>query len=222
MNDVRSFVCEYCHKEFVPNYVVSKKRTLHYCSKSCKTKAQIVEQKKYSFYNKDTLEFAIMQLIKNEKRYLTHFEIMKKLHVSSKTLNKFKVSIVSLNKKCGYKKPKSKFEESVYEYLVDIFGVGNIERQKTFDGCVSPKGNDLFFDFYIQNKNLIIEADGDQHFNQKNHWYSEYYSEECDNVKNDFCQLSKIDLIRIPYQRTIDKAYINHFIQDTYDNLTTT
>jgi len=213
MND-RTFICEYCQKEFTPNYAFTKKRTLHYCSRSCKTKAQIVEQKKYKFYNKDTLEFAIEQLIKNENRYLTAFEIRKKLRVSSKTINKFKISIVELNKKCGFKKPKSKFEESVYECLTDIFGIDNIIRQKTFDKCVSPKGHILFFDFFIEDHNLIIEADGDQHINKDNPWYSEYYSEECDEIKNEYCRSNNINLIRIPYKKSFDKSYIESFMEN--------
>lgn len=211
MKENNNFICEFCQKSFTPKYIYYGKEPLRYCSKSCKTKAQMVQQKKYTFYNKDTLEFAIMQLIENENRYLTKFEICKKLHVSTKTLNKFKVSIVEMNKKCGYKKPKSKFEELVYEFLVELFGADNIKRQKVFDECISPKGHPLFFDFYIENNNLIIEADGDQHVNKDNPWYSDYYSEECDNIKNKFCAFNNINLIRIPYKKIIDKAYLEKF-----------
>ena len=110
----------------------------------------------YKFYNKDTLEYAISQLIKSKNRYLTRTEICKTLNVSTKTLNKFKISIIEMNKKMGFKKPKSKFEEQIFTYLIEIFGIENIERQKYFEDCLSPKGYYLYFDFYIKNQNNKI------------------------------------------------------------------
>lgn len=36
-------------------------------------------------------------------------------------------------------------------------------QEKKFDSCISPKGNPLRFDFYVNNK-YLIEYDGEQHF----------------------------------------------------------
>lgn len=208
----REFICNYCKKSFTPKYGVSQKRTLYYCSKSCKTKHQIEIGNGYKFYNKDTLEHTITNLISSNGRYLTGLEICKKLHISTKTLNKFKVSIVEMNKRAGFKKPKSKFEEKVFACLVDIFGIENVERQKYYDDCLSPKGHLLYFDFFIKDKNIIVDADGDQHNNMKNPWYSDYYNGDCDKTKDNYCSNKGIKLIRIPYKRDFDITYIKTFL----------
>ena len=208
----KEFICDYCKKSFIPNYDVYNERIIHYCSKSCKTKHQMEINNGYKFYNKDTLEYAISQLIKSKNRYLTRTEICKTLNVSTKTLNKFKISIIEMNKKMGFKKLKSKFEEQIFTYLIEIFGIENIERQKYFEDCLSPKGYYLYFDFYIKNQNMIIEADGDQHNNKNNPWYSDYYCNDCDKIKDDYCYNNKIKLIRIPYKRNFDNTYIKTFL----------
>ena len=209
---MRKFICEFCGKEFTPKYARPKDKVLKCCSKSCKTKLQIKIQKNYVFYNKETLEYAISNLIKEKNRYLTYCEITNNLKVSKKTLNKFKISIVALNKLNGFKKPKSKFEESVYGFLCDIYSYENIDREVKFSNCLSPKDAFLFFDFYIKNENIIIEADGDQHSNKNNPWYSEYYSEICESIKNKYCKDNNIKLIRIPYNRKVDLFYIKSFL----------
>lgn len=38
------------------------------------------------------------------------------------------------------------------------------ELHKTFPGCVSPDGNKLSFDFYLPDKNALIECNGIQHY----------------------------------------------------------
>lgn len=207
----KTFICAYCGKEFFPKYALPEGKIIQCCSKSCKTKLQIEKEGKYKIYNKGTLEFAICTLIKEKERYLTRVEILNLLKVSAKTLSKFKISIVELNKKCGYKKPKSKFEESVFTCLIDIYGFENIERQKYFEDCLSPKEFLLYFDFYIEKENIIIEADGDQHKNKKNPWYSEY-SEECDRMKEQYCEDNNIKIIRIPYKKDINIDYIKSFL----------
>ena len=54
------FICEFCGKEFKPQYRLSKNKTLHYCSKSCAAKAA-----KGSYYNKAQLENVIKKKSKN-------------------------------------------------------------------------------------------------------------------------------------------------------------
>ena len=55
---------------------------------------------------------------------------------------------------------KSKMEEKVFEAL-SSFGV-KVERQKTFDWLVYRRK--MFLDFYLPEKNIGIEVQGDQHF----------------------------------------------------------
>lgn len=202
----RIFICKYCGKEFSVDYYLHPSRTLHFCSKSCKTKFQ-----RQGYYNKTQLENAIKKVIKENDRYTTIDEIVNTLHISKKTLSKFRVSVLSLNRELGMKKPQSMFEYLVGVFLERIFN--DIESHKTFDDCLSPKGYLLQFDFYSPSNNILIEADGAQHGN-KYHIYSNDYTLECDSIKNQYAEKNNFTLIRIPYTRNVTfdyvQSYINH------------
>lgn len=60
--------------------------------------------------------------------------------------------------------------------------------------------NPLPFDFYLPQLNVIIEFDGIQHFKDTNYFiYSFEKNKMHDKIKNDYCALNNIELIRIPY-----------------------
>lgn len=94
-------------------------------------------------------------------------------------------------------------ENTIASYL----SLNNIvyERQKTFDDCkyIYP----LHFDFYIPEKNIIIEYDGEQHFSPRT--FGETTEEEAeenfkknnirDRIKDKYCYDNNIKMIRIPY-----------------------
>lgn len=96
--------------------------------------------------------------------------------------------------------------------IEQIFNKNNIKyiSQKTFDTCRSPKTNRLFkFDFYIPEKNYLIEYDGKQHFSYENNngWNNKENFEKNvynDNIKNQWCKKNNIPLIRIPYTHLKD------------------
>lgn len=78
------------------------------------------------------------------------------------------------------------------------------EKEKSFTTCLSPKGNLLKFDFWINNT-YLIEYDGEQHFmptsfggtidgNDRLKQQQEY-----DTIKNQWCINNGVILIRIPY-----------------------
>ena len=209
-NYVRQFKCKFCGKVFIPNYRISKKKTLHFCSKSCKAKFQetTVANK---IWSRKSLENKIKSLIKQELRYLTRKEIEMMLRISSGTISKYKVSIIKINKELGYTKPKSLFEQKVAKQLKTIFPKLNIIREKIFKDCLSPKGYPLRFDFYIKDLNILVEADGFQHYNKNNPYYS-YYYKQCDCIKDNYALEKGIKLIRIKYKPIVNKKYIkSHF-----------
>lgn len=78
------------------------------------------------------------------------------------------------------------------------------EQQKTFPDCVNPKtGRLLRFDFYLPEKNLCLEYDGQQHFTG---WFQEDNVSKSleeyqyrDSLKNDYCKQKGITLVRVPY-----------------------
>lgn len=91
------------------------------------------------------------------------------------------------------------------EDLLSTNGI-EFEREKRFPNCLSPKGNELKFDFFIPHNSLLIEYDGEQHFQptsfgdlitsaeDKFLQYQEY-----DGIKDKYCLDHAIPLIRIPY-----------------------
>lgn len=194
------FNCKNCNKEFNVKYNVGKK-VIYFCSKTCATKFQRTS------LSKEELENKISQAIKIKGTYLSRAEIIIICKISNKTITKNGISITKLNEALGFKKPKSKFEEAVYNELKEIFKDFNIIREQSFLNLKSPKGFHLYFDFFIPEINLLIEADGNQHYNKNNPNYSEYVN-DCDELKNQYCLQNNIDLVRIRYNRTVSKEHI--------------
>lgn len=93
---------------------------------------------------------------------------------------------------CSYK--ESKGECCIREFL----DANNIlfEQEKTFDDCKDIKC--LPFDFYLPEYNLIIEFDGQHHFYEVGFGNHEL-TKKHDNIKNEYCKLHDISLLRIPY-----------------------
>jgi hypothetical protein len=101
-------------------------------------------------------------------------------------------------KKCG----ESKGEKTIDNFLT----LRNIifKREKKFSDCKNIRK--LLFDFYLPEYNICIEYDGEQHFSPINFGsnlklaYKKYlYLQKNDEIKNNYCKLNNINLIRIPY-----------------------
>lgn len=76
--------------------------------------------------------------------------------------------------------------------------------QQTFPDCRFEDTNYLaFFDFYIPNKNYVIEYDGKQHFKEPSDTSNRKKSlseiQAHDEFKNNWCRKNSIEIIRIPY-----------------------
>lgn len=88
--------------------------------------------------------------------------------------------------------------------IIKILENNNIEYifQKKYDDCLSNKNSILKFDFYLPDHNLCIEYDGIQHFEAIG-WFggdkSLKTSRERDKIKDDYCNINNINLLRIPY-----------------------
>ena len=103
-----------------------------------------------------------------------------------------------LSMSCGELKIKEFLEINNINYI----------QEKTFKSCAFPNTQALAkFDFYIPDKNYIIEYDGIQHFEYR---YEENYygwnnkenylkTKERDEFKNQWCKDNNIPIIRIPY-----------------------
>lgn len=74
------------------------------------------------------------------------------------------------------------------------------ERQKRYENCRNKKP--LPFDFYIPEKNLLIEYDGELHYRASRRAKSQDKLKQTqlhDKIKSQFAKDNNIDLIRIPY-----------------------
>jgi hypothetical protein len=116
--------------------------------------------------------------------------------------------------KCGYKAHQymrkffkcngckdSKGEISVAKYL-NACGETFISQHK-FQGCLHKRF--LKFDFYLSERNMLIEFDGEGHYMAifgSTHKEKQKNLEDCkkrDNIKNEWALTNNIPLLRIPY-----------------------
>lgn len=80
------------------------------------------------------------------------------------------------------------------------------ELEKSIDGCVSKKGNLLYFDIYIPEKDIYVEYDGKQHFRPVENWGGEKalsIIKDRDYRKDKFCLDNSMNLYRISYYEDI-------------------
>lgn len=107
----------------------------------------------------------------------------------------------------------SQLEKSCAAILKDL----NIdfEQFKTFPDCKDKSY--LFYDFFLPNKNALIELDGKQHFDPNSLLNNFDFSttRRHDIIKNDYPLSKKINLLRISFSQHIYmKSILIKFIQD--------
>ena len=130
------------------------------------------------------------------------FEILqRRMHVGYSTLRKLG-NIKEIYTMLGFNQQlpstSSQFECSVYNLLLEFFDASDIVFQKTFAGCRTNRL--LPFDFYVKSVNMLVEADGTQHYAEgKAGWGGR--CRETDLIKNEFCREAGIALLRIRYRR---------------------
>lgn len=94
--------------------------------------------------------------------------------------------------------------------------------QAMFDTLVNPKtGKKLLCDFYLPDKNMVIEFDWRQHYQEGTQWggkmrvvESMYY----DGIKNDWCVQNGITMVRIPYcyRDDLSTDFLDNVINEAY------
>jgi very-short-patch-repair endonuclease len=108
---------------------------------------------------------------------------------------------------------KNKTEEKLKLYL-DKNYLNNISQFKT-DWCLYSKTNNYFrFDFLLENFNLIIELDGDQHFRQVSNWTSPEIIKEKDIYKMKKALENSYSVIRIKQRDVWDND--NLWLDDNF------
>lgn len=102
--------------------------------------------------------------------------------------------------------------------IKDILDANHIKyvQQYSFNDCKDKRR--LTFDFYIPQKNYLIEFDGRQHFQAVGGFMTEervQYTKQHDKIKNEYCKQHSIPLIRIPYTHLKDFDIKDLLIQTT-------
>ena len=142
-------------------------------------------------------------------KWLCQCECGNIVEVSSSNLRRKKEGTVS----CGCKKSKGEYKIAQLLMQLQIPFI----TQKRFDSCIFPKTNrQLVFDFYLPELNILIEYDGEQHFQKvKNDFFNYEELQERDNFKNEWCKKEGIKLIRIPYTdfEKLDLANMRRIIE---------
>lgn len=124
-----------------------------------------------------------------------------------------KTKIKFLHRTCGnefYKSPNhflsgikcpfcSKKNSTAVLSIQDILIKNNIkfEKEKVFKDCKHERY--LPFDFYITDKNLLIEYDGEFHYKPIFGIIQLEIQQINDSIKNSYCMEKNIQLVRIPY-----------------------
>ena len=115
--------------------------------------------------------------------------------------NPFKTSLRNFTQHGGQVCKNCCNVESLGEKRIRIYLENNsilFEKQKWFPDCRDR--NPLPFDFYLQEYNLLIEYDGRQHFEETDYFtYPLKTIQYHDQIKNNYCLINCIRLIRIPY-----------------------
>lgn len=201
----------------------------NYCGQNIKTKHKcnicdyewealprhIIEKKNHSECPRcsNNLKKTIIQYKQDVKNINPNIDVIGDyINNKTKTLHKCKLcnhiwetaphNILKGKTGCPFCK-KSHGERAVGNYL-DNHKITYISQYK-FDDCKSKK--QLPFDFYLPDYNTCIEYDGIGHF-EETHWNG--CSDECSNIvyqntlrndaiKNNYCDINNIKLIRIPY-----------------------
>lgn len=177
---------------------VRKRSLLTGHTKSCGS-SKCIERK--NFYYKDLKNNRYGKLV--AEKYLRNSKWLCKCDCGNEKIVLSSNLVKGLTKSCGC--IVSQGEESVKNWLLE--NKINFIQQYTFDDCYYKRK--LKFDFAIFNNNkliMLIEFDGEQHFNP-----ARYYKEEekniknleiikkRDQIKNQYCIANNIKLLRINY-----------------------
>lgn len=107
--------------------------------------------------------------------------------------------------------------EAKIEKILNNLNITFIKQYHT-DELKSEKNHYLYFDFYLPDNNIIIEYQGEQHYQNIHSWYNEEGFNQLrqrDEQKRIFCKNKNIKLIEIPYTdySVLNEEYIRRVMK---------
>lgn len=158
-----------------------------------------------------------LDIIKERVKNLdSNYEIIDKNYINGKTkLNffhkicgeSFLMSWTNFNQ--GYRCPhcSSIYNSKGVKIIKNFLNNHNIKFIQEFkiDGLINPDtNNSLRFDFYLPEKNIYIEYDGEQHFKPTGNFFNEEKFKKIqylDSIKNNYCKENNLTLIRYNFKQ---------------------
>lgn len=181
-----------------------------FCSLSCKEEWESVHTGKsrcetLHMTNQDIIDKAVELMSENPS--MTCVETIRLLNVPSQTLVRRGIVLSEARAANGlpsFRANKSIFEDLVYSAVKNVWP--DVVREKRFDDLRDKRA--LRYDFYIPSINLLIEADGPQHYDKVTGLYSylndDNVVQKHDAAKNKYAKSKKISLLRVLYFREED------------------
>lgn len=114
----------------------------------------------------------------------------------------------------------SKGEEKVAQ-LLTRWNVPFV-KQYSYEDLVSPYGNKLMFDFMIKdrnNKEILIEYQGIQHYEKQSNGFGDYVREVTDPLKKKYCSKNNISLYEIRYDEDIETSLQKILSENSIDTV---
>lgn len=191
--------CIVCGKEFLPKKRNTKCKT---CSRHCQS-LYVQNSGQGIKYSDEYLKDKLIECLKDGSLPPSLELLCKDLGVTRKVLTARGISVLDAAKIAGINitdwQPylASAFELFIYNTLREIAPEAEIVTQKTFEGLIGNKAP-LRFDFYLPSYNLLVEADGTQHYQLDNSLHTELL-ENYDFKKNIYARDNNINLLRIRY-----------------------
>jgi very-short-patch-repair endonuclease len=173
------------HGEFnqIPDFHINRKCGCPKCSNNVKSYLlEFIEKSRKIHSNK--YDYSKVNYINN----YTNVIITCKIHGEF-----IQTPDIHINQKCGCPSCINKTEYKIYNKLKEIYPT--IKRQFKVEWCK----NKLYlpFDFVIEEMNIIIELDGEQHFTQVSNWTSSEIQVEKDKYKINCANNNGFSVIRL-------------------------
>lgn len=205
--------CIVCGKLFYPTEARPDARI---CSRFCQGVYVQNQSGRGCKHNDDMLKEKIINYYKHNG-YKNSNKVLHDLGLTHNTLTRRNILLSDLAKEAGISLVRCKysiFEEEIYDCFRKNFQDIEIIRQKRFQNCKDKLP--LPFDFYIPKFNLLIEADGVQHYNRNSKYRFFDNPSDHDFIKNNFCVKNKIYLLRIKYKRIIKEQTFCNILKNLF------
>jgi very-short-patch-repair endonuclease len=198
------FKCDICNHEF--SKVISDVSSGHWCG-FCGHKKLCNDENCLFCFNKSFASCKMHKCWSNKNSKIPRqvFKMSHDIYIFNCDCcnNEFKSRIahVSSGHWCPYCKHKT--EAKLYDVLIKLYP--NIKRQYKVEWCKNI--NYLPYDFCLEDKKIIIELDGAQHFEQISNWQTPEETQENDFYKQQCCNNNGFTMIRLLQEDVLNDKY---------------